>query len=117
MINKLIFGVILFFLSGCFISNTKTDEEGNEMVVNVYSHRHYDIDKEIYAAFEKETGVKVNVVEDDADKLMVRLESEGEQSPCDILITDDAGRLVSAKEKGYLQKIESSILNKNIKNH
>lgn len=111
-----LFSLALLF-SGCFISDTKTDSEGNEMVVNVYSHRHYDIDKEIYAAFEKETGVKVNVVEDDADKLMVRLESEGEQSPCDILITADAGRLVRAKEKGYLQKIESEILNKNIPEH
>lgn len=109
--------MVVLSLNSCFISDTKTDEEGNEMVVNVYSHRHYDVDKEIYAAFEKETGVKVNVVEDDADKLMIRLESEGEKSPCDILITADAGRLVKAKSKGLLQKVESEILSKNIPAH
>lgn len=109
--------LLLMSLSGCFISDTETDADGNEKVVNVYSHRHYDIDKEIYAAFEKETGVKVNIVEDDADKLMIRLESEGENSPCDILITSDAGRLVKAKEKGLLQSIESEVLNKNIPEH
>jgi iron(III) transport system substrate-binding protein len=115
--KKLFFGLTLLSIGGCFISDTQTDAEGNEMVVNVYSHHHYDVDKEIYSVFEKETGVKVNVVEDDADKLMIRLESEGEKSPCDILITADAGRLVKAKEKGLLQEIESAILKKNVPKH
>ncbi|MFN3343255.1 MAG: Fe(3+) ABC transporter substrate-binding protein [Flavobacteriales bacterium] len=78
--------------------------------VNLYSHRHYDIDREIYAEFEKETGIKVNVIEDDADRLMVRLKSEGENSPADILITADAGRLLKAKEEGLLQSVKNETL-------
>ena len=30
--------------------------------VNVYTHRHYPADQELFAAFEKETGIKVNVI-------------------------------------------------------
>lgn len=107
----------ILFLQSCFIDDDKVvkkDANGKPMEVNVYSHRHYDVDKEIYADFEKETGIKVNVIEDDADKLMVRLENEGENSPCDLFITADAGRLVKAKEKGLLQPVTSEKLDASV---
>ncbi|MFZ5554466.1 MAG: Fe(3+) ABC transporter substrate-binding protein [Bacteroidota bacterium] len=113
--KKIIIPVLAMLVwQSCFVSDkkeVKKDAEGKPMEVNVYSHRHYDVDKEIFAAFEKETGIKVNVIEDDADKLMVRLENEGENSPCDIFMTADAGRLVKAKEKGLLQSVNSETLN------
>ena len=31
--------------------------------VNVYSHRHYDSDKELFKKFEDKTGIKVNVLQ------------------------------------------------------
>lgn len=78
--------------------------------VNVYSHRHYDTDKQLYKMFEEKTGIKVNVVNADANALIKRLESEGEKSPADVLITVDAGRLYQAKSKGLIQSIESKYL-------
>lgn len=100
---------------GCTSTNNSTQEMANDPgVVNVYTHRHYEVDQEIYDRFEKETGIQVNVVKASADELIVRLENEGEKSPADILVTVDAGRLVLAKEKGLLQSIESESLNKNI---
>ena len=104
VLNPLLFFAFIISLSSCF-------SEENKNVVNIYSHRHYDIDKEIYAEFEKETGIQVNVIEDDADKLMVRLKNEGEASPCDLLITADAGRLLKAKEEGLFQTINNEKLN------
>ncbi len=87
-------------------------EESKEL--NVYTHRHYDADKELFAQFEKETGIKVNVVNSKADELMMKIQQEGELSPADVLITVDAGRLVRAKNNGLLQSINSEILNKNV---
>jgi iron(III) transport system substrate-binding protein len=78
--------------------------------VNVYSHRHYDTDKQLYKMFEEKTGIKVNVVNADANALIKRLESEGEKSPADVLITVDAGRLYQAKSKELIQSIESKYL-------
>jgi iron(III) transport system substrate-binding protein len=78
--------------------------------VNVYSHRHYDTDKQLYKMFEEKTGIKVNVVNADANALIKRLESEGEKSPADVLITVDAGRLYQAKSKELIQPIESKYL-------
>lgn len=79
--------------------------------VNIYSHRHYDTDKQLYEMFEKNTGIKVNIVKAKANELINRLESEGKNSPADILITSDAGRLYLAQQKGLLQTINSKILN------
>lgn len=85
--------------------------------VNVYTHRHYKADQELFAAFEKETGIKVNVVNAKADELIQKMTLEGEQSPADVLITVDAGRLVRAKDKGLLQSASSEFLNKTIPTH
>ena len=82
--------------------------------VNVYSHRHYDTDKTLFKMFEEKTGIKVNVVKAKASALIKRIASEGENSPADILITVDAGRLFQAKSQDLLQSIESDYLTKNI---
>jgi len=79
--------------------------------VNIYSHRHYDTDKQLYKMFEKNTGIKVNVVKAKANELMKRLEKEGKNSPADILITSDAARLYIAQQKGLLQTVNSRVLN------
>ncbi len=85
--------------------------------VNVYTHRHYDADKQLFAQFERETGIKVNVVKAKADELISRLELEGADTPADVLITVDAGRLVRAQEKNLLQAVSSKILDANIPSH
>lgn len=82
--------------------------------VNVYSHRHYDTDKQLFKMFEEKTGIKVNVVKAKASALIKRMESEGKNSPADVLITVDAGRLFQAKQKDILQTIDSDYLTKNI---
>lgn len=91
-----------------------TFASGNKEEVNVYTHRHYEADQELFDRFTEETGITVNVVKAKADQLIERLESEGENSPADILITADAGRLVKADTMGLLKSVDSSILNKNI---
>ncbi len=82
--------------------------------VNVYSHRHYDTDKQLFKMFEEKTGIKVNVVKAKASALIKRIESEGKKSPADVLITVDAGRLYQAKSKDLLQSINSNYLTTNI---
>ena len=48
-------------------NNTKEKIESKE--VNLYTARHYDVDDQLYAKFEKETGIKVNVIKGEADEL------------------------------------------------
>jgi len=85
--------------------------------VNVYSHRHYEADRELFRRFTEQTGIEVNVVTASADELITRLESEGEASPADVLITVDAGRLHRAKARGLLQPVTSEALEAAVPEH
>ncbi len=85
--------------------------------VNLYSSRHYDTDLALYDDFTKQTGIKVNRIEADADALIERIQSEGEFSPADILITVDAGRLWRAEEADVLAPVTSDVLAERIPAH
>ena len=100
-----------FFLS-IFIIGCSPNKKSNE--INLYSQRHYTVDKKQYENFEKLTGIKVNVVKANADELIERLKNEGENSPADLFITVDAGKLFRAKDLGLLQKVTNSKITKNI---
>ncbi|MCQ0092199.1 extracellular solute-binding protein [Roseovarius sp. M141] len=78
--------------------------------VNVYSSRHYDSDDALYEAFTKDTGITVNRIEGKADELIARLEAEGENSPADVFITVDAGRMARAEEAGVLQPYKGDVI-------
>jgi len=97
----------------CKNSSEKT-EQVQKQEITLYTHRHYDSDKVIFEKFEKETGIKINVVKASADELIQKLESEGKQTPADLLLTVDAGRLVRAKTKGLLQSVDSKVLDSTI---
>lgn len=78
--------------------------------VNVYSGRGEAFIKPLLDTFTKETGIKVNLVSGKDDALIERLKAEGAQSPADVLMTADAGRLHRAKAAGVLQAVDSPIL-------
>lgn len=85
--------------------------------VNIYSSRHYDTDLALYEDFTRETGIKVNRIEADADALIERIQSEGEFSPADLLITVDAGRLWRAEQAGILAPVDSAVLSERLPAH
>ncbi|NBC28127.1 MAG: extracellular solute-binding protein, partial [Bacteroidetes bacterium] len=97
---------ILYAVFSTTLMLTMISCSGQSDEVNVYSSRHYDTDIELYDQFEEETGITVNVIEGGSDELIERMQSEGVNSPADVLITVDAGRLWRAKEAGVLQPHE-----------
>jgi iron(III) transport system substrate-binding protein len=82
--------------------------------INLYSSRHYDTDEQLYSEFEKQSGIKINRIEDDAGALIKRITAEGANSPADILLTVDAGRLWSAEQEGIFQSTSSETLEKRV---
>ncbi len=79
--------------------------------VNLYSARKEKLIKPLLDKFTTETGIKVNFVTAKADALLKRLEAEGANSPADVFITTDAGRLHRAQQAGVLQSVKSDVLN------
>ena len=98
--------ILLSTTAFTFLSSIAISEE----VVNLYSARHYATDDALYSNFQKETGIKVNLIEGGSDGLIERIVNEGKYSPADLLITVDAGRLWKAVESGVFQGVSSSIL-------
>ena len=89
--------VFVLFLLSIFSVNSIAAE------LNVYSARKEALIKPILDDFSKETGIKVNLITGGADALISRIQSEGQFSPADVLISTDVGRLVRAKQLGITQ--------------
>src|SRR3546814_11695657 len=70
----------------------------------------YQTDDALYAGFTDKTGIEINRIEADSDALIERIKSEGANSPADVFITVDAGRLWRAEEAGLFQPVESEVL-------
>ncbi len=77
-------------------------------VVNVYSARKEALIKPLLDKFSERTGIQTRLVTADAGPLLERLRREGRNSPADLFITTDAGRLHQAEAAGLLQPVESA---------
>lgn len=85
--------------------------------LNVYSHRYYYVDKQLFKIFEEQTGIKINLVELDSSEVLREIESDGENTDADVLVTVDAARLVYAQYKGLLQAVVTKKLQANVPSH
>ena len=105
MKNVVIIALILLSITHCSFA---TEE------VNLYSARKEALIKPLLDAFTADTGIKVNIISSKADALLKRIQSEGINSPADVLLTTDAGRLHRAKQAGVFVAIDSQVLVKSI---
>ena len=81
--------------------------------VNIYSHRQPFLINPFLEKFTQETGIKTNVVY--ATKgLAQRLKAEGKNSPADVILTVDIGRLYIYDDLDLLASVNSDILDRNI---
>lgn len=79
--------------------------------VNVYTYREQKLMEPLFERFTKDSGIRVNVVSASSG-LEQRIKTEGANSPADILLTVDIGRLEDAVQAGITQPIKSTTLDK-----
>ena len=92
---------------------TLAQAAGDAGEVNIYSYRQPYLIKPLLKRFTEKTGIRTNMIF--AKKgLIERIASEGRNSPADVLLTVDIGRLSGAADKGIAQSVTSAILNRNI---
>lgn len=96
-------------LAACLATVALADGE-----LNIYSARHYDNDDQLYENFTKATGITVNRIEGNADEIIERMIAEGANSPADVVLLVDAGRLFRADAAGLLQPVDSAVLKERI---
>jgi iron(III) transport system substrate-binding protein len=88
-----------------------------DRVLNLYSSRHYSTDQALYDNFTRQTGIRINRIEAEADPLIERMRAEGVNSPADLFISVDAGRIERARAAGLLQPVSSPILDAAVPAH
>lgn len=82
--------------------------------LNIYSARKEALIRPLLDKFSEEHNIKVNLVTGKADALLTRMQSEGEFSPADIILTTDVGRLERAREMGLTTPVDFAVLNQHI---
>ena len=88
----------------------------NAKEINIYSHRQPFLINPFLELFTQETGIKTNVVYSKKG-LAQRLKAEGENSPADVILTVDIGRLYVYDDLDLLAPIDSKKLKNNIPNY
>lgn len=100
-------GSVAFAFS--FVVGAATTALAQSGEVNLYTYREAKLIQPLLEAFTKDTGIKVNTISASSG-LEQRIKSEGSNSPADVLLTVDIGRLEEAVQLGITQPIKSSVL-------
>lgn len=73
--------------------------------LTVYSGRAERLIKPVLDAFTAKTGIQIELLSSGTTELVNRMKAEGERSPADVFITNDAGSLEMARTAGLLRPL------------
>lgn len=104
---------LIFFFSACAMLFSNIAAATN---LNIYSHRQPFLIDPFLKAFTEKTGIKTNVLYS-TKGLAQRLKAEGENSPADVILTVDIGRLYIYQDLELLSQVQSDVLQANIPAH
>jgi iron(III) transport system substrate-binding protein len=92
-------------LAGCSSGSTPSSDS-----LTVYSGQHVQTTQALITAFEKQTGITVNLRSDDEDVLADQIVTEGSHSPADVYFTENSPPLQYLASKGLLAPVAPSTL-------
>jgi iron(III) transport system substrate-binding protein len=98
---------LLTGITGCGAAFGGSDDAQS---ITLYNGQHEQTADALISAFEKQTGITVNVRNDDEDTLADQIEAEGSHSPADVFYTENSPPLESLQQKGLLSKVDASTL-------
>ena len=78
--------------------------------ITLYNGQHTELTSLLVAAFEKATGVKVQIRTNDSAVLADQIIQEGGASPADVYISENSPELMELQRRGLLARLPQSIL-------
>ena len=108
--NRWLIAVVLALLLVGAAACGGDDDAGRGETLTIYSGREEEIVEPLFATFEKETGVSVEVRYGDSAELAAPLAEEGKNSPADIFFAQDAGALGAEGEESRLAPLPDDVL-------
>ena len=97
-------GLLLLFtaglVAGIFVPSALAADK-----LTIYSGRSERLIKPVLDAFTANTGIQIELLSSGTTELVNRLKTEGDRTPADLLITNDAGSLELARAAGLLHPL------------
>lgn len=102
--------ITVIVATGCLLMACGGSPPGSGQSITLYSGQHEQTTDSLASAFEKATGITVNVRNDDEDTLVDEIVTEGSRSPADVIYTENSPALEYLQGKGLLAKVDPSTL-------
>ncbi|MGH7758732.1 MAG: extracellular solute-binding protein, partial [Candidatus Dormibacteria bacterium] len=99
----------LMVLAGLFLASCG-GSRGNGTTLILYNGQHPETTSALVQAFQKETGIQVQVRSNDEDVLVDQIVEEGGDSPADVIYTENSPALMYLEQKGRLADLPRSTL-------
>ena len=97
-------------LTAAVVAGCGGSSPGSGQAITLYNGQHEQTTDSLVEGFEKQTGIKVNVRNDDEDTLADEIVTEGSNSPADVVYTENSPALEYLQGKGLLAPVEPSTL-------
>jgi iron(III) transport system substrate-binding protein len=96
-------------LTACLLTGCGSSSRSGPSIT-LYNGQHEQTTDALVEGFEKQTGIKVNVRNDDEDTLVDEIVTEGTRSPADVVYTENSPPLEYLQGKGLLAPVDASTL-------
>lgn len=96
-------------LAACGGGGTGGGSGGGDAAITLYNGQHLQLTQTIVSAFEKQTGIHVNMRTDDGIVLADQILQEGSHSPADVYFTENSPELMLLTEHHLLATLPASI--------
>src|SRR5271154_2409067 len=84
--------------------------KGSLPSITLYNGQHIQTTQALVTAFEKQTGIHVNIRSDDEDVFANQIVQEGARSPADVFYTENSPALEYLQERGLLAPVSPSTM-------
>jgi iron(III) transport system substrate-binding protein len=95
-------------LAGCLLAGCGGASSGRS--ITLYNGQHVQTTDSLVAAFERATGITVNVRSNDEDTLTDEIVTEGSNSPADVIYTENSPALEYLQDRGLLAPVDPATL-------
>jgi iron(III) transport system substrate-binding protein len=101
-------GLAAIALTGLLVTGCGGSSAGSDNSITLFNGQHEQTTNELVAAFEKQTGIHVNVRSDDESVLANQIALQGQNSPADVFFTENSPPLEFLSEKHLLSAVPNS---------
>jgi len=99
--------MLLGLVAGC--SSSTNEQAGDVTELTIYSGRSEEFIAPFFADWEASTGIKLNVRYGDSAELSAQILEEGNNSPADLFLSQDAGSLGAISQAGLFTPLPSDV--------